>query len=158
MVPSLMIQAPKTIGVPSTWVAIAATCVTSSMFLSALAPNLLATALVKSQIDISISWGTWALAFLPVGVILLLLTPLLAYWFYPPTIKSNAEVPRWAAAELTKLGPMQLKEWLLVKIVCLALVLWIFAAKVYRTRSRRLISYLFNAVHQGIGLVRYYWQ
>ncbi|CAM5187410.1 ABC transporter permease [Alishewanella longhuensis] len=113
------------------WVAIAATCVTSSMFLSALAPNLLATALVKSQIDISISWGTWALAFLPVGVILLLLTPLLAYWFYPPTIKSNAEVPRWAAAELTKLGPMQLKEWLLVSFVCLALVLWISAAQVY---------------------------
>lgn len=111
------------------WVAIAATCVTSSMFLSALAPNLLATALVKSQLDISISWASWALAFLPVGVVLLLLTPLLAYWFYPPTIKSNAEVPRWAAAELTKLGPMQLKEWLLVSFVCLALVLWIFAGK-----------------------------
>lgn len=40
------------------WVAITAACITSSMFLSALAPNLLALALVKSIVGINISWGT----------------------------------------------------------------------------------------------------
>lgn len=39
------------------WVAITAACITSSMFLSALAPNLLALALVKSIVGINISWG-----------------------------------------------------------------------------------------------------
>lgn len=39
------------------WVAITAACITSSMFLSALAPNLLALALVKSIIGFEISWG-----------------------------------------------------------------------------------------------------
>lgn len=38
------------------WVAITAACITSSMFLSALAPNLLALALV-SIVGINISWG-----------------------------------------------------------------------------------------------------
>lgn len=37
------------------WVAITAACITSSMFLSALAPNLLALALVKSIVGINIS-------------------------------------------------------------------------------------------------------
>ena len=53
------------------WVAITAACITSSMFLSALAPNLLALALVKSTVGIDISWGTWFLAFLPHEILLL---------------------------------------------------------------------------------------
>ena len=41
------------------WVAIAATCVTSSMFLTALAPNLLATELVQKIAKIEIAWLDW---------------------------------------------------------------------------------------------------
>ena len=62
------------------WVAIAATCVTSSMFLTALAPNLLALELVKKTAAVEISWAQWFLAFAPVGVGLLVLVPLLTYW------------------------------------------------------------------------------
>ena len=50
------------------WVAIAATCVTSSMFLTALAPNLLALELVKKTAAVDITWAQWFLAFAPVGV------------------------------------------------------------------------------------------
>lgn len=75
------------------WVAITAACITSSMFLSALAPNLLALGIVNSVTGINISWGTWFIAFLPVGLLLLLTMPLLAYWFYPPEVKINDEVP-----------------------------------------------------------------
>ena len=49
------------------WVAIAATCVTSSMFLTALAPNLLALELVKKTANVDISWTQWFVAFAPVG-------------------------------------------------------------------------------------------
>jgi len=38
------------------WVAITATCVTSSMFLTALAPNLLAVELVRKTAQIEIAW------------------------------------------------------------------------------------------------------
>jgi L-tartrate/succinate antiporter len=110
------------------WVAIAATCITSSMFMSALAPNLLALGIVKSITGISISWGSWFLAFLPVGLLLLLTMPLLAYWLYPPEVKTNDEVPRWATAELVKLGRMSLHEILLLVFVCSALAMWIFAS------------------------------
>jgi len=109
------------------WVGIAASCITSSMFLSALAPNLLALALVKSIIGFDISWGMWFLAFLPLGVLLILTMPLLVYWFYPPEVKVNDEVPRWASNELEKLGRLSRNEILLLVLVCCALLMWIFA-------------------------------
>ena len=38
-------------------------------------------ALVKSIVGINIS-GHWFIAFLPLGILLILAMPLLAYWFY----------------------------------------------------------------------------
>jgi hypothetical protein len=75
------------------WVAIAATCVTSSMFLTALAPNLLAVELVRKTARIEIEWLDWFVAFAPVGILLLALLPLLIYWICPPEVKEGAEVP-----------------------------------------------------------------
>lgn len=54
--------------------------------------------------------------------------PLLAYWFYPPEVKINNEVPLWAARELEKLGKLSRNEILLLVFVCFALMMWIFAA------------------------------
>src|SRR5512139_323616 len=59
------------------WVAIAATCVTSSMFLTGLAPNLLAVEIVRNNAKIELEWGEWFMAFAPVGILLLVLVPLL---------------------------------------------------------------------------------
>ena len=75
------------------WVAIAATCVTSSMFLTALAPNLLAVELVRKTAQIEIAWIDWFMYFAPVGILLLAVVPLLVYWIYPPQVKEGAEVP-----------------------------------------------------------------
>lgn len=110
------------------WVAITATCITSSLFMTALAPNLLALGLVKKTVNMDISWGTWFLAFLPLGILLLLLMPLLVYLIYPPQIKHNEDVPRWAERELRNLGSLSRKEIMLLALVIFALVLWIFAA------------------------------
>ena len=108
------------------WVAIAATCVTSSMFLTALAPNLLATELVRKTAHVEIGWVEWFKAFAPVGIVLLALLPLLVYWIYPPQVKEGPEVPAWAAQELQKMGPLSRREILLGVLVVIALALWIF--------------------------------
>ena len=47
------------------WVAIASTCVTSSMFLTALAPNLLAVELINKTAKVSFTWMEWFSAFAP---------------------------------------------------------------------------------------------
>ena len=112
------------------WVAIAATCVTSSMFLTALAPNLLAAELVRKIAKIEIEWVDWFLYFAPVGILLLALVPLLVYWIYPPEVKEGAEVPAWAAKELQKMGPLSQREILLGILVVIALLLWIFGGDI----------------------------
>jgi L-tartrate/succinate antiporter len=108
------------------WVAISATCVTSSMFLTGLAPNLLAVELTKKIAKVDVSWTTWFVAFAPVGIILLVLIPLLSYIFYKPEVKAGKEVPAWAASELKKMGGMTNRETGLAVLVLIALALWIF--------------------------------
>lgn len=108
------------------WVAIATVCVTSSMFLTALAPNLLAVELVRKTAKIELTWLDWFMYFAPVGILLLAVLPLLVYWIYPPQVKEGTEVQAWAAKELEKMGPLTRREIMLGVLVVLALVLWIF--------------------------------
>lgn len=108
------------------WVAIATTCVTSSLFLTALAPNLLAVELVNKTAKVSLTWTQWFVAFAPIGIALLLLIPLVTYWLYPPEVKEGDEVPKWAAAELAKMGGLTRREITLAVLVVVALALWIF--------------------------------
>ncbi|MCT7562586.1 anion permease [Aliarcobacter butzleri] len=117
---------PRKLGAYISWVAIATTCVTSSMFLTALAPNLLAVDLIAKSTGHAISWGEWAKVMIPLMVPLFLLTPWLAYVIYPPTQKKSPEAPVWASEELKKLGPITFKEYLMAFLATVALVLWIF--------------------------------
>jgi len=111
------------------YTALAATCITSSMFITALAPNVLAVDLAKRTAHITLSWMTWFKGFAPTGFLLLAVLPLLLYKIYPPEIRESPEAPRWAAEELRKMGPVSNKELTLLALVLLALVLWIAAAK-----------------------------
>jgi L-tartrate/succinate antiporter len=108
------------------WTAVAAQAVTSSMFLTALAPNLLAIELVRKTVKVDITWGQWALGFLPVGIILILALPLLVYVLYRPQITRSPEVVTWAAGELGAMGPVKRSELGMAALVILALALWIF--------------------------------
>ncbi|WP_048307831.1 anion permease [Halomonas sp. PR-M31] len=112
------------------WTAIASTCVTSSLFLTALAPNLLAVALTETTTGIRIGWGEWFMATAPVGILLLLIVPLLCYWLCPPEVKSGSAVSDWAGEEIKKLGRLSRNEILLIIFVLIALTLWIFASSI----------------------------
>ncbi|WP_419784897.1 anion permease [Pseudodesulfovibrio sp.] len=117
---------PRRIGAYITWVGISATCVTSSMFLTALAPNLLAVELIQKSAGFSIQWGQWAKVMLPFMIPLFLLTPWLAYVIYPPTLKTSPEAPAWAKDELTKMGSISTKELMMLGYALAALIFWIF--------------------------------
>jgi L-tartrate/succinate antiporter len=121
------------------WVAIAATCVTSSMFLTALAPNLLAVELVNKTAKVGLTWTQWFLAFAPVGIALLILIPLITYWIYPPEVKQGEEVPAWAAQELKKMGGLSNREIILAGLVILALALWIFGGSFINATTAALV-------------------
>jgi len=119
---------PRKIGSYISWVAIATTCVTSSMFLTAMAPNLLAFDLMSkaSGHAHTLTWMEWAKIMIPLMIPLFLLTPWLTYVLYPPTQKTSPEAPAWAAQELKKLDKVSFKEYLMLLYAVIALVLWIF--------------------------------
>ncbi len=107
------------------WMAISATTITSTMFLTGLAPNPLAVELVRKTSQVDISWLQWFKAMAPFGIVMLLTLPLIGYILYPPELKGGPEVPAWAATELEKQGVMSRREILLAVLVLLALGLWI---------------------------------
>jgi len=123
-------ESSRKIGSYLMWTAFAATCVTSSMFLTALAPNLLALEMVRKVAGLEISWAQWFVGFLPVGALLIAALPFLVYVIYPPEIKVSREVPAWAARELDKMGRITRRELIMAVLVVLALALWIFGGSV----------------------------
>jgi len=117
------------IGTYVMWTAFATTCVTSSMFLTALAPNLLAVSLLKRIAHVDVSWIRWLTGFLPVGVLLFLVQPLLIHRLCSPRLTATEEIPQWADRELARMGTMSRRELGMAALAGLALVLWIFAPR-----------------------------
>ena len=107
------------------YTAFAASTVTSSMFMTAMAPNLLAVTLATKVAGVSISWTDWFVGFAPIGVLLLAVLPLALYKLFPPEIKTALEAPAWAAARLREMGPVSRRETTLLVLVLSALALWI---------------------------------
>jgi L-tartrate/succinate antiporter len=122
------------------WVAFATTGVTSSMFLTALAPNLLCVEIIRNTAKIDISWTEWFVAAAPFGIVMLLVLPLLVYWIYPPEITEGNEVPRWAATQLTEMGPLSRNEIVLAILVFTAILFWIFGAAVINATTVALVA------------------
>ncbi|HET9358669.1 MAG TPA: DASS family sodium-coupled anion symporter [Vicinamibacterales bacterium] len=107
--------------------ALATSFVTSSMFVTALAPNTLALTVMNQVAGVSVSWLDWFVGFAPVGITLLVVVPFLLYKIYPPEIRSAPEAPRWAAEQLRAMGTITRRELTLLVLVCSALALWIGA-------------------------------
>jgi L-tartrate/succinate antiporter len=121
------------------WVGVTVTNVTSSFFLTGLAPNLLAVEIVRKTSGFEIDWLTWFSGFAPVGIVLLIAVPLLTYWLYPPEIKHSQKVPEWAGGELKQMGPMSTREITVAVLVAMALLLWIFAGRYVNATTVALI-------------------
>ena len=113
------------IGTYVMWTAFASTAVSSSLFLTALAPNAAALSIAKKTIGIDVTWSQWIMGFAPLGLLLVLLVPLISYLVCKPEIKEGPEVVTWAASELHTMGPMSRKEWTMAGLVLLAMFLWI---------------------------------
>lgn len=111
------------------WTTFAAGCVTSSLFMSACAPNFLALEFIRKIVHVEISHQQWFLASAPFALPLLLALPLLTYLFYKPEVTSSPLAPQWAAGELAQMGPLSRRELILGVLVLLAIVLWIFGGE-----------------------------
>ncbi|WP_243311035.1 anion permease [Fundidesulfovibrio agrisoli] len=113
------------------WTALATTCITSTMFLTALAPNLLALSLLEKTTKLTIGWTEWFVHLAPACILLFVATPFLIYVIYPPEIKRSEDAPKWAGEELAKMGSITAKELTMASLAVFALLLWIFGGKLF---------------------------
>jgi len=100
--------------------------ITSAMFITATAPNPLIVKLIAEATgaNISITWGTWALAALLPGLVCIALVPLIVYAVYPPEIKSTPDAKGYASSKLVEMGPMSYGEKVMIGVFSLLLILW----------------------------------
>lgn len=103
-------------------------CVTSAMFITAVAPNSLVVALAAQTAQVNITWGTWALAGIVPGLVCLAVIPYILYKLYPPEITKTPEAKDLARREIDKMGPMSRGEKVVAFVFVLALVLWATAS------------------------------
>jgi len=113
------------IGTYVMWTAFAATAVTSSLFLTGLAPNVAALAIAKKTAGVDVGWLQWFIGFAPLGLLLLAVIPLIAYYVCKPEIKESPAISEWAAGQLREMGPFSRNEWIMTALVLLAMFLWI---------------------------------
>ncbi len=113
------------IGTYVMWTAFATTAVTSSLFLTALAPNAAALSIARKIAGVDIGWSQWFIGFAPLGIPLLLLVPLLSYVVCRPQVKESPEIVTWSSNELKAMGPPARNEWIMAAVVLLAMFLWI---------------------------------
>jgi len=100
--------------------------ITSAMFITATAPNPLIVKLVAEATgaEVSLSWGTWALAMALPGLVALALMPLALYLIYPPEIKSTPDAAAFAKDKIAELGSVSTDEKIMLGVFALLLVLW----------------------------------
>jgi L-tartrate/succinate antiporter len=118
-------RSARKIGSYLMWTAFAADCITSTLFMTACAPNFLAREFIFRIAHVSIGYGDWMRASLPFALPLLLGMPLLVYVIFPPEIKRSPEASDWARAELMKMGGVTPNEYVLAGLVVCAILLWI---------------------------------
>lgn len=100
--------------------------ITSCMFLTATAPNPLVVDFIAkaTNSNITLSWGTWALAMFLPCIVALLVMPLVVYKVLPPEIKDTKDAQNLAREQLAKMGKISLKEYLMLGIFIIMLSLW----------------------------------
>jgi citrate:succinate antiporter len=134
------------------WMMVVGTSVSASMFVTGAAPNVLGVEFVGKIAGIHIGWAQWYLGFLPVGLILFIVSPLLAYLLYKPEITHCAEVSSWAGQSLSEMGRLSRKEYTLIALVLISLGLWVFGDKVINATA---VGLLAVSLMLALGVVRW---
>ena len=92
------------IGTYVMWTAFATTAVTSSLFLTALAPNAAALSIAKKIAGVDVGWSQWFIGFAPLGILLLILVPLLSYLVCRPEVKESPKSSNGARTNSRRWG------------------------------------------------------
>jgi len=102
---------------------IATLCVSSALWLTAMAANPLGAEIAKRS-GVRIEFGSWLIASSVPTLVALLSLPYLLYKLFRPEVTATPEAPAAARASLAALGPMGRGEWIVTITFAGMVVLW----------------------------------
>ncbi len=78
---------------------------------------------------VDISWSMWFIAALVPGLVSIIVIPYAIYKLYPPEIKKTEGMAEIAKQKLDQLGPISLKEKILISVFLSMIVMWCLGEK-----------------------------
>lgn len=116
----------KKIGAFLDFVAFQANTLSTALFITGAAPNLVAVAGAQQK-GYTITWVSWFLAALIPVLVGAIIIPIIVYKMFPPEIKETPNANSWAQGELDKMGAMSVSEKIMTGTFLLAIVMWILS-------------------------------
>jgi DASS family divalent anion:Na+ symporter len=98
--------------------------VACAMFLTGQASNVIIAKLAMESAKVELSYSTWLLGSIVPGVLSLAFVPWILFKLFPPEVKHTPDAARIAQDELSKMGPMQRSERIMLVIFVLVAGLW----------------------------------
>ncbi len=111
----------------------------SVIFFTGAAPNAM-SAKLAGEAGVTVDWGGWLLAAVVPGLVGVVLVPIVLYFIYAPEVKKTPDAPRYAAAELRRLGKVKRNEWLTIGVFVFMIGLWMAGDKVMNSTTVALIG------------------
>jgi DASS family divalent anion:Na+ symporter len=100
-------------------------CITSAMFYTGQASNPLAANIAAQQFHYTVTWAGWLEAAIVPGLCSLLIVPWVVMKLNKPEIVRTPEAAAFARKELTAMGAMTTKEWIVAVVFVSVCGLWI---------------------------------
>lgn len=110
--------------------AIHSNLISSSLFITSSAVNLLAITMAKDLgVTTNITFGLWLLVGIVPVLINFIVVPIVIYLICPPEIKNLDNVEKLMSNNLRQMGSMKKSEKFMVVVFVIVVVLWIFGSK-----------------------------
>lgn len=116
----------KKIGAYVDFTAFHANILSTALFITGAAPNMVAQQMA-AQKGYQMSWGGWFLAAIVPVAVLAVIIPFIIYKMYPPEIKETPDAKDWAEGKLKAMGPMSKPEKIMTAVFVLAIVMWVLS-------------------------------
>ena len=116
----------KKIGAFLDFMAVHANIISTALFVTGAAPNIVAQAMA-AKAHYQMTWIGWfTTAIVPV-VICAVVIPWLIYKMFPPEIKETPNAKAWSEGKLAEMGKMSVPEKIMTAVFVMAILMWVLA-------------------------------
>ncbi|WEV70229.1 DASS family sodium-coupled anion symporter [Lactobacillus sp. ESL0785] len=116
----------KKIGAYLDFMAFHANTISTALFITGAAPNLVASQMA-AQKGYNMSWISWFIAALVPVIVATIVIPIVIYKIFPPEIKETPNAKKWADDRLTEMGPVTTPEKIMASVFLIAIILWVLS-------------------------------